>query len=83
MFEKILVNNFSELCYKGQKSLLDLLEENGFNMRYSCRLGFCGLCRISICKGEVSYFQTPLIEEEKGSCLACSCIPKTDLEINL
>ena len=56
------------------KVILDVAEEIGVDIDYSCRVGICGVCRIHLISGHV----TMAVEEglqpgdkEKGIVLAC------------
>ena len=35
-----------------QKSILEVLEEHGFELPFSCREGLCGTCVTNVCSGE-------------------------------
>lgn len=63
-------------------SLLELAERHGVVIDNGCRAGSCGSCQLAIKSGEVTYFNEPDAEVEKGSCLACIAVPKTDLIID-
>ncbi|KAI1073017.1 hypothetical protein LB507_008928 [Fusarium sp. FIESC RH6] len=54
------------------KTLLDVLTDAGFDVLYSCKSGACGACKVALCKGEVDYRSTLLLNKEKGTALqAC------------
>ncbi|KAL6353679.1 hypothetical protein LRP88_12992 [Fusarium phalaenopsidis] len=54
------------------KTLLDVLNEAGFDVLYSCKSGACGACKVTLCEGEVDYKSTALLAKEKGTALqAC------------
>ena len=78
---KITVVGQGECEFDGQFSLLEALDESGFDMPYSCRGGNCGACMVKLVSGEVEEIQTPVYEAEEGHILTCSVIPVTDIEI--
>ncbi|PYJ03082.1 MAG: FAD/NAD(P)-binding oxidoreductase, partial [Verrucomicrobia bacterium] len=63
-------------------SLLEFAEANGIVINCGCRAGNCGTCLTAIKSGEVSYLQETGAQPEPGSCLACVCVPKTDLVLD-
>lgn len=63
----------------GMGSLLEFAEANGIRIDSGCRVGSCGTCQTAIKSGEVFYEISPDCDPEPGSCLLCSCIPKTNL----
>lgn len=69
--------------FDGEFSLLEALDEQGFDMPYSCRGGNCGACQVKLTSGTVEYVQTPIYEAPKGYILTCSTIPTSDIEIEI
>jgi ferredoxin-NADP reductase len=69
----------SEMWKPGDGTLLEFAERNQIAIVCGCRAGNCGTCTVAIKKGEVSYETEPGFEAEKGSCLTCCCVPKTEL----
>jgi ferredoxin-NADP reductase len=67
---------------KRSGSLLELAEANGIAIDCGCRAGNCGTCLTAIKSGEVAYLQETGAQPEPGSCLACVCVPKTDLVLD-
>jgi hypothetical protein len=63
-------------------SILELAEQNGVSLEYSCRAGNCGSCLVAIRSGEVRYLNEPGVPIETGSCLACMAVPHTKLVID-
>ncbi|MBD3755198.1 MAG: 2Fe-2S iron-sulfur cluster binding domain-containing protein [Gammaproteobacteria bacterium] len=80
---KIVVKGQGECEFDGQFSMLEALDENGFDMPYSCRGGNCGACAVRLISGEVEEIQNPAYEARKGEILTCSVIPLTDVEIEI
>jgi MOSC domain-containing protein YiiM/ferredoxin-NADP reductase len=65
-------NRHETVTVPSNKTLLDVLNEAGFDVLYSCNSGACGACKVTVCKGEVDYKSTALLAKEKGSALqAC------------
>jgi len=63
-------------------TLLNLAEAAGVSPVFGCRAGSCGLCRIAISEGSVSYVE-PIDEPEAGYVLPCCAIPETDCRLDL
>ncbi|MDO8925577.1 MAG: 2Fe-2S iron-sulfur cluster-binding protein [Sideroxyarcus sp.] len=64
-------------------NLLEFAEANGIAVDSGCRAGGCGSCQTTITSGEVSYGQAPEFDPEPGSCLLCTCIPKTSVTLEV
>lgn len=64
-------------------NLLDFAESNGIVVNSGCRAGSCGSCQTAIESGEVSYRQHPDYDPDAGTCLLCSCTPKTDVTLEI
>lgn len=69
--------------FDGQFSMLEALDEQGFDMPYSCRGGNCGACEVKLLSGQVEEIQMPAYDCDKGYILTCSVIPLTDVEIEI
>ncbi|MGP1924247.1 MAG: class I ribonucleotide reductase maintenance protein YfaE [Arsenophonus sp. NEOnobi-MAG3] len=69
--------------YKQHTNLLDALEQSSIQIEFQCREGFCGACRVYLRKGKVAYRHKPIAFLDKGEILACSCLPLTDIDINI
>jgi ferredoxin len=63
---KITVIGQGECEFDGQFSMLDALDENGFDMPYSCRGGNCGACMVKLVSGGVDEIQSPVYEPSEG-----------------
>lgn len=64
------------------ETLLQGLERTGHEVKYQCKKGYCGLCRIQLISGEVSYEDEPLALLLKNEILPCCCTPKTNLRLD-
>ncbi|MEI7456934.1 MAG: 2Fe-2S iron-sulfur cluster-binding protein [Nitrosomonadales bacterium] len=62
-------------------NLLEFAESHGIKVDCSCRSGSCGSCQTAILAGEVTYHQPPDYDPAQGSCLLCTCTPKSDLTL--
>jgi hypothetical protein len=62
-------------------NLLAFAEAHGIAVDSGCRAGSCGSCQTTIRAGEVAYRQPPDYDPEPGTCLLCSCTPKTDVTL--
>jgi len=67
----------------GMASLLDFAETHGVRVDSGCRAGSCGSCQVTIRSGEVAYGHPPDFDPEPGSCLLCSCTPKTSIVLEV
>jgi vanillate O-demethylase ferredoxin subunit len=50
-----------------QKSILEVLEDHGFEIPFSCREGLCGTCVTNVCSGEPDHRDYVLSDEERAS----------------
>jgi len=80
---KINVIGQGECEFDGQFSMLEALDESGFDMPYSCRGGNCGACEVKLVSGQVEEIQSPAYDAPKGHILTCSVIPLSDVEIEI
>ena len=53
------------------ESLLDGLERTGHDVEYQCRSGYCGVCRLTLLSGAVSYDRWPM-SASRRFCLAAA-----------
>jgi len=69
------------------RSILDVLEDNGAGVPYSCREGLCATCRTTVLAGEVDHRDSVLSAAEKAShkeMMICVSRAKSDtLELEL
>ena len=56
-----------EFAVPEQKSILEVLEEHGFELPFSCREGLCGTCVTNVCSGEPDHRDYVLSDEERAS----------------
>jgi glycine betaine catabolism B len=66
------------------QTILELSEELGIGIDFSCRIGTCGICKLKMTAGEVDMaVQDSLDEEDKqrGIILACQAKPKTQVMV--
>ncbi|MCB5190031.1 2Fe-2S ferredoxin-like protein [Methylobacillus arboreus] len=64
------------------ETLLEGLERTGHEVEYQCRAGYCGLCRVRLLDGEVSYLEQPLAFVAADEILPCCCVPKSDIRVD-
>lgn len=65
-------------------SLVKFAEASGCDIPYACLAGNCGTCLTTIIEGDVDYQSNePDYEVEVGTCLACSCVPKGPLVLDV
>lgn len=68
-------NRYDKLTVPSNKTMLDVLNEAGFDIVYSCKSGACGACKVKVCEGEIDYKSTALLAKEKGAALQ-SCVDR-------
>jgi ferredoxin-NADP reductase len=76
-------NNKSARIHEGQ-TILELSEELGIGIDFSCRIGTCGVCKTKMTSGEVDMaVQDALTEDDKrnGIILACQAKPRTEVTV--
>lgn len=65
------------------KTLLELLEDNGVAVASNCRMGLCGTCRCGLIEGKVSYDPQPPYLPSESVLLCCarpdSCVVRLNL----
>ncbi len=67
-----------------RQSILELSEELGIGIEFSCRVGTCGLCKVKMTSGEVDMeVQDALDDNDKatGIILACQAKPTSDVVV--
>jgi|GEM_PF-932227 len=55
------------------ESLLEGLVRTGHEVEHQCLSGYCGLCRLPLIEGQVTYAKPPLAYLHPGEVLACCC----------
>jgi vanillate O-demethylase ferredoxin subunit len=65
-FEVELKSSGKRLTVPADKSLLDTLIENGNDVMYDCRAGYCGLCSVPVASGEIDHRDTYLSDADKA-----------------
>lgn len=76
-------NNKSAKIHTDQ-TVLELSEELGIGIEFSCRIGTCGVCKVKMTSGEVTMeVEDSLTPEDKtnGIILACQAKPKGDIAV--
>ena len=70
-------------------NLLRALARAGLRYRVGCKRGGCGICKVTLLAGEVSY-ERPIAdsvlsddERVEGICLSCRAVPLTNIVIEL
>ncbi|EGQ9284603.1 2Fe-2S iron-sulfur cluster binding domain-containing protein [Vibrio parahaemolyticus] len=65
----------------GDKTLLEVLEEQGYNPPFQCREGLCGACSCKKLSGEVEYQDGTLAYFDNDNVLLCASKAVTDVEV--
>ncbi|MBC8740890.1 oxidoreductase [Paraburkholderia sp. UCT31] len=66
-FEIELKSSGKVLSVPAGKSVLDTLLDNGVDVMYDCRSGYCGLCSTQVCGGEIDHRDTYLSDRDKAA----------------
>jgi vanillate O-demethylase ferredoxin subunit len=77
----------AEFVVPADKSILEVLEENGIEVPFSCREGLCGTCVTPVCSGEPDHRDYVLTDEERASgklmTICCSRSKSPSLTLDL
>ena len=72
------------------ETILDTLQRCGYGLRTSCRNGVCEICEVQLLYGDIiqRYPEKHLSLKEHNkeggvNVLACTCIPQTDIRVNI
>src|SRR5690606_24104821 len=63
------------------ETLLEGLERTGHDVEYQCRSGYCGMCRLELMEGDVSYATPPLAFIGPNEVLPCCCQPNDSVTV--
>ncbi|MFB9884856.1 class I ribonucleotide reductase maintenance protein YfaE [Balneatrix alpica] len=80
---RVWVQGRHEFHYSGAPTLLDALEQQQLPVRYNCRGGYCGCCRVRLQQGQVRWLQESLVELAENEILSCCCVPLGPIKIEL
>lgn len=65
------------------RSILEFAEGNDIEINSGCLFGDCGTCLTEIKEGDVRYLHQTMVKVEQGKCLPCSCIPTSNVVLNV
>lgn len=57
------------------RTLLDVLNDAGFDVVFSCKFGACGACKVKVCEGDIEYKSSALLAKDKGVAMQ-SCVDR-------
>ena len=80
----IFSNNNKSAKIHVDQTVLELSEELGIGIEFSCRVGTCGLCKVTMTSGEVEMAVEDALDADdkaKGIILACQAKPKGDVAV--
>ncbi|MCR4157448.1 class I ribonucleotide reductase maintenance protein YfaE [Kerstersia gyiorum] len=64
------------------ETLLEGLERTGHEVEYQCRSGYCGMCRMTLIQGNVTYESLPLAFVGPSEVLPCCCTLETPVTVD-
>lgn len=64
-------------------SILEFAEANNIEISSGCLFGDCGTCLTKIQEGTIKYMHPTMVKPEEGKCLPCSCIPASNLVLEV
>ncbi len=75
-----------ELVCKENQTLLDAANIQGVTIKYACKGGGCGLCKVKVNEGSYERRKSsktvlPDSEREQDYTLACKTFPKSDMQV--
>ena len=86
----VTVHPSGEVIYLGpDETVLSGLYKAGYAYSIGCRRGGCGVCKVDLLRGHVSYnrpiAETVLADDERagGTCLTCRAVPEGDITIEM
>jgi len=86
-FEVELMLSGMTVTVPPEKSILDVVEENGVLALSSCRVGTCGTCEVPVADGEVEHRDSVLSPEEQEDnfvmmiCVSRAACPRITIEL--
>ena len=69
---------------RGDQTILELSEDLGIGIQFSCRVGTCGLCKVKMTAGEVDMAVDDSLDDDdkkNGIILACQAKPRTEVTV--
>jgi CDP-4-dehydro-6-deoxyglucose reductase len=89
MAEVTILPDGVHVTARDDETLLRALARAGLRYRVGCKRGGCGICKVQLKLGEVSYerpiAESVLSDDERveGLCLSCRAVPITNIVIEL
>jgi len=86
-FEVILRKSAQKLWVAPSQSILEVLEENGFEPPFFCRSGICRTCEVGVCTGRPDHRDFVLSEEERAEgkrmmiCVSRAVTPQLEIDL--
>jgi ferredoxin len=81
---KVSVADKDIIYLDSHNNLLECIESADIEVHYHCRDGYCGACRVTLTRGQISYPQgEPLAYVGDNEILPCCCIPMSNIELKV
>jgi ferredoxin len=81
---KVSVADKDIIYLDSHNNLLECIESADIEVHYHCRDGYCGACRVTLTRGQISYPQgEPLAYVGDDEILPCCCIPMSNIELKI
>lgn len=80
----IIDGEFHQVSNKPGETILETLIKNDVDVPYSCRLGYCSVCKCKLESGQIDVDDDSILtkgEKGKGYILSCQSFPKSEVSI--
>jgi ring-1,2-phenylacetyl-CoA epoxidase subunit PaaE len=86
MIIKVLIDDkFHQVEQKPGETILDTLIRSDVDVPYSCKLGYCSVCKCRLESGEIDVEDDSILtkkEKNEGYILTCQSYPTSDVNLS-
>tara|TARA_Y100001956_G_scaffold82537_1_gene103905 strand:+ start:2491 stop:2769 length:279 start_codon:yes stop_codon:yes gene_type:complete len=79
---RIKINGLTAIQSNPANTILETMENAGFEPEYNCRDGHCGACRCKLVSGKVEYVGFAMAYVQGDEILPCISRATTDVELD-